>query len=96
MRRVYAIWFLRTALRPVFVKFYIFLALGWWFITNVSLDNILANAFGRADLGRNLIFFADAFVQTELGVKFTIIAILAVLGWLAVGLVSNRRIMGTN
>ena len=90
MRRVRAVWFLRRVTSPVFVKLYIFIILGWQFAVNVSLSNIFANAPGLSDLGKNLIFFTNAFANTELTIKLVLISILAIFIWLCFDVLFGR------
>lgn len=81
MRRIYAIWFVRTVVSPASLKAAIALALLWRMKEFVSVRQVIANAPSLLNPAGNLVFFESAFFNTEFAVQGTLLALLFVGTW---------------
>lgn len=82
MRRVYAIWFLRTIWRSPFHKLVWLVLLGWQISQYVSPRLVWQNV-GLAGGLTNYRFFVSALAGTEMTVQLSLIAVVLILLWLA-------------
>jgi hypothetical protein len=69
MRRVRMIWFLKRLISPLFVRGYILAIFTWQLFAQVSIANVIHNAPGLSNIPKNLPFFTDAFIASDLIVK---------------------------
>jgi len=89
MRRVYFMWTLKRLTTPAMVKFYIFAVLVSQFFSYVSVPSVFVNATPHADLERGILFFQNAFANTDLLVQGLVLATFAFTLLLAVDMVKK-------
>ncbi len=83
MRRVWAVYFVRSALHPEAVKFFVFAACCGTAFFMVSVANVISNVSHLSNILDGAFYIYGAFLNTSIVVEATIVIALGAGAWLA-------------
>ena len=91
MRRVYAVYFLKTVLKPVAFEFIFLVFLVGFSAFFVSFPNIFKNFLAIGGLQARAAFFVSAFIVTGIVVKVVCVLAIGVLVYGFLGFIKGLR-----